>query len=265
MPETLRMFRDAMAFLRHPITEARKALGISRHAFSTDAVKRAAAWNLAQDAWLQGRYGWRPFVYDVMSMAEAAGKDLNCRRSVRKRVPPDDGETTIMVATTPTATVRCDINCETKVSRYYRCGQTADYNGSLNLDALKWGLFSPLSAAWDLVPYSFCVDWFLNLGDMLKAVEAYAFIDERIGWSTLKREVTCTYKPVVVSSGGIYGVTQEYRFVQFTDPEWEWTEHMVCTDRVTVEDFLPSLSLGCRLNFAKCVDAAALLRAVTHR
>lgn len=263
--ETLRMLRDGFRLLRHPIVEARKALKISRQAFSRDASKRQEAWDYANNAWLQGRYGWRPFVYDIMSIHEATTTEINSRTTVRKKLSVGGGEFTYTAATTPIANVRCDIVCDGYISPYYRFGQTADYGSKMNLSAFKWGFLDPIGTAWDVIPYSFVVDWFLNIGDALKSVQTYWLTDERIGWSNLIAEIEAHYRPVCSSTGGVYGSLQEYQFVGFTDPSWEWKETFRSTYRLPVGSFMPALTAGVRLDLPKIVDLAALLRGVTRR
>jgi len=43
------------------------------------------------------------------------------------------------------------------------------------IGALKraiWGVDKPLTAAWNLIPFSFVVDWFVNIGDLIQQFEA---------------------------------------------------------------------------------------------
>jgi hypothetical protein len=54
------------------------------------------------------------------------------------------------------------------------------------------GLLNPLSLAWELLPYSFVIDWFLPIGDYLAATTASAGMTWVNGWSRTERKQRAT-------------------------------------------------------------------------
>jgi hypothetical protein len=132
----------------------------------------------------------------------------------------------------------------------------------LNGDLKKWGFLDPVGAAWDLVPLSFVYDWFFNLGDALKALEAYAVFDERIGWNTQITEVTAQHYLNVRNAGGMSNSNLGYYFHSFTDPNWSFLERVELKSRVPVVSFLPVMAGRLRLNVLKVVDLLALLQQI---
>lgn len=52
--------------------------------------------------------------------------------------------------------------------------------------AERAGLLNPVSVAWDLVPWSFVVNMFLNTGQLVNSITDYAGLDIRNGWATKK-------------------------------------------------------------------------------
>ena len=61
------------------------------------------------------------------------------------------------------------------------------------------GLLNPASIAWELVPYSFVLDWFSNIGQVLGQFTAFAGLDtSRVSWtykSAMQRREWITYSP----------------------------------------------------------------------
>lgn len=267
--KTIGMIAKAIKLLRSPLRDAARELGISRrllggnNAASRNARKRIM--DKANNAWLEGRYGWRPFIYDVIDHIEAASTVAHVRRTVKDFGLLDEKQvvtrTPIKYSTT-SGPLQRDLVRTTIYQRIWRIGQTCDFRSELNLTARKYGIYDIVGAAWDLVPLSFVYDWFINFGDALKALEAYALIDERVGWTitedllryhTHLEDVDLVAK---VTSFATVSVEELYGS--------EFDEFYSKRKRVTVSSFLPSLGLRSRLNLAKIVDLVALFRQFTR-
>jgi hypothetical protein len=48
------------------------------------------------------------------------------------------------------------------------------------------GMANPLSLAWELLPYSFVVDWFLPIGQFLSSLDYALGLEFRYGWMTVQ-------------------------------------------------------------------------------
>lgn len=159
--------------------------------FGRDA--QVAAGNL----WLEWKYGWLSLMTDVKGLSEhieeVRSKDVNLdgkiKTSVTRRTftqgpysleqtPSCQGvrEDTLMIKGTLTCRFKMD-------------------NPNLLLPA-KVGLTNPLSVAWELVPFSFVVDWFLPIGKFIDALDVhflYTFTDKIItNKAIFHRKVTVT-------------------------------------------------------------------------
>lgn len=135
--------------------------------------------------YLEYVYGWRPLmqdIHDVMQLAKEANKSpllLNARAKAT-RASVSNGSYDNFSTKTITAFNGVEIVDRVSCSIWARIDP--DYSGSRALNQL--GLLNPLSLAWELVPFSFVVDWILPIGGVLNAYTAPAglkFVDGSIG------------------------------------------------------------------------------------
>lgn len=131
------------------------------------APKRVANLHNVPQAWLAYQYGWKPLIEDVHNIvsanlpeafirlkAGAANRSLNLDR----------------VYPVPPARENIQGVCNTSLS--YRCsvsGEVYAINSAL-ASASQYGLTNPAALAWEALPFSFVVDWFLPLGNYFEAM-----------------------------------------------------------------------------------------------
>lgn len=116
-----------------------------------------------EEKWLSLRYGWLPFVHDAFEFAHAlesmfSRKDnepLQVRAAVKK------ADSFVWGATTPQSRSAYDHRLQL-IAKF-----TVDKSLIKSLKDL--GLMDPASVAWEVLPYSFVVDWFLPIGSYLSA------------------------------------------------------------------------------------------------
>lgn len=149
------------------------------HSFKTQ-------WKSIPSLWLEWRYGWSPLVSDIHGSLKAiddADKGSYARYRVTTRaschlenVVEDHYTWNSVVAGPVTFRIvgddRFTRHTQYKV-RYDFTLQNVEYR-----TLAACGVTDPLSTAWELIPFSFVVDWFWNVGsylDGLNALEGYAF------------------------------------------------------------------------------------------
>lgn len=148
-----------------------------------------------QSLWLQARYGWRPLLSDAYNVGEAAA--------------------TLLTSPTPWSTVSSNVfvPLEFTIEGYtkiFAFGQ-AQYSKRLKF-RLKGdpsipthlGLNDPLSILWELLPYSFVLDWFVPIGSFLKSYEGLSGVDAETILNT--RERVRVDGVDVAGDGGAIGV-----------------------------------------------------------
>lgn len=123
-----------------------------------------------------------------------------------------------------------------------------DILSSLYQQTKSMGFFPTLNNLWDLVPYSFVIDWFIDVGDFLER------IDNRFFLATMDVQyVTMSF-------------TEETQFVlpsslmPFTGTVTQRYYHRWVSDQCPV----PPLSLNVKQDFSHWVDAAALIYQRKH-
>lgn len=254
--KTIKMINKAVNLLRSPLVNAKNKLRLTRAQLRTSEGRKALL-EQAENDWLEGRYGWRPFVYDVMSWQEAAASKYSERRTVKTLVERVTGTPAIEYKNWSSSGVPpMQRKREYTIDMIASCGQTADYEMNLSQFARTWGALDVAGTAWELVKFSFVIDWFFNLGEALKALQAYAFIAERIGWNKIQRvgmsKTTWTYPAV-----GYYG---DREVDLLLTPELSPTlEQVKLTERTAVTSFVPSLGFSFNVDCAKTLDLLALL------
>lgn len=103
--------------------------------------------------WLEYQYGWAPLVHDVYEGCKAI-KHITDNQSLTLR----SRQARTVVTTVNTLGVKQHAkNCVQIIVKL------DEMPGAMN----RWGLKDPASLVWELLPWSFVVDWFVPVGDFL--------------------------------------------------------------------------------------------------
>lgn len=258
LDKTSAMICRALSLLRHPIRDAKQALRLTRKQMRTPEGRRAIL-DKANDLWLEGRYGWRPFVYDVMSWFDARSTPKHERYTARKRIKRSATWTTYRDFGYSVNLGMVRLRSDHQLSVVFRAGQLAEYSLRIDGYAQSFGLYDVAGAAWDLIPYSFVYDWFCNLGDVLKSLQAYVLVEDRIGWASLKQEYVVVHTPETpVPTVWVEPHTRE-EYMRLPIGE-AFDEKLTNYTRTPVTSFLPGFTWRCKLDLTKIADLVALLR-----
>lgn len=150
-----------------------KVGGRSRRRFN-QSFKKSQSQAIA-NGWLELQYGWKPLLSDIYGAAEAIANARYAPPKVRAatKVSREFNEviTTLSSANAPGSQV---MSSTLRWKSKYDVNYVAIFEPEN--DVLKagtaLGLTNPLLIAWELMPYSFVVDWFFPVGNWISALDA---------------------------------------------------------------------------------------------
>lgn len=164
------LLKVAIAFKKFDFVEVFRLLTIdnnrgSRPSLSPTDIARLSIYSVT-DAWLAFRFGWQPLLHDIISLQEKL-VFISTQSDVRKfRVRTSSiSETKTNVPHQSVEGVSFD--SVTRVTSYQLIGYL---NGNLGFIDL-FQLDSGASLAWELLPFSFVIDWFVQIGDRIANYE----------------------------------------------------------------------------------------------
>lgn len=118
--------------------------------------------------WLEMQYGWKPLLSDVYGSVEALS-----------RQPPSnwivtgtgiEKETISLFQDGTSSMDLCDVGVEAMRGVFCRIDAVPENDLLQAFSSL--GITNPLLIGWELVPFSFMVDWFLPIGSYLESLDA---------------------------------------------------------------------------------------------
>lgn len=148
-----------------------------RYAASLRTTSDSRYLDKASRLWLEYRYGWAPMVYDIVDQLKAVSAPEFRTSLTRDTLRTARGEakrtyknviprTAVAGGLTYTGETRSEVTYTTRAYVHYRNTVAGSFMERLN----DFGLFDIPEATWELVPFSFIVDWFVPVGDWLKAL-----------------------------------------------------------------------------------------------
>jgi len=191
--------------------------------------------------WLEYSFGWKPLITDILGAHEAVLKALEKKSR---------GEQTF--------------SSIYKVPYSFPWSTVYDYAGSVNQSILTQisykyvndglfgkntlGLTNPLSLAWELMPYSFVVDWLVNVSSFLQNLTVPHALAFGAGFQTAISE-------------GNYTVTEVGFAPTYSGSRPSWTVQNFAMERRILGDFPVPHSPIIKLdyNFTKMIHTLALL------
>jgi hypothetical protein len=130
-------------------------------------TRRFGVIKLASQMWLEYVYGLKPLVSSVFGVAEEMIRHvINRTERFRARYSIHDLPKTAAISTLQGYRAMPVIGGTFKTSVTY--GLDLE---SRDFDSARFSSLNPASIAWELVPYSFVVDWFLDVGGYLRNLE----------------------------------------------------------------------------------------------
>lgn len=182
MANTLRR-GDLFGFFRLFHRSVRSPNNITRHMSRFKDNYKLSPAQAAGNAWLEYRYGWRPFLKDVRdatnTLLDAASRPRDTEISVSARRVREAATTQKNVVLFDDVSFRITGEILEVIEESLRV-KWRFAPSSLDMPA-SFGLLNPLEVAWELLPFSFVADWFLPIGAYLSAMDVPLRFEHRGG------------------------------------------------------------------------------------
>jgi len=159
-----------------------------------------------RDRYMEYRYAIRPVIHDVKNILSALQAQSGlCNRTSFRATESDSAKT---VTAGPTYTYSNGRSMFTETEASYDVSASAGVLTQLNdlSNATIWGLDHPIEAIWELVPFSFIVDWFFNVGQTIESFTPEPGVSILSSWVTLreKRKVRTRVKGTQIDADPSY-------------------------------------------------------------
>jgi hypothetical protein len=128
---------------------------------------RGLSFGKASKLWLEARYGWRTLIYDLEDLNDA----IRNFDDKRKRWSERAGTSYQTVTTSSTNISGAYFNIIRNNTLYWDVSVRGSVVADIQLQRFR---ANPIQTAWELIPYSFVLDWFIGVGDALSAIHFLA-------------------------------------------------------------------------------------------
>lgn len=199
--ESISEYRQAIDLLTNPTKQIFRILNDPKRSFASKAARSAA------DAWSIYRWGIRPMVNDITGILEGLKKQVGRRRFTTrssqsiKRVVGSSVQGTFGIARVTINQITVD-----EVTARARTLDEATFSVANNIGFSAKGL---TSLPWELVPYSFVADWFVNVGDFIRALTPVPGLKRLDDSITVFRRTKTIYSAGPTSNvNGAYSITR---------------------------------------------------------
>lgn len=225
------------AVRKHDFSEALRQVTGRNNRKASDAAKAAA------DAWLGFTYGVKPLMSDVSGAMDLLNRSEEGQEVPVHTVRASNRENAFSSARHPSGNY--EGHCQGELRGSAKMQFFVENPLAFTLDQV--GLWNPLALGWELIPYSFCVDWFLPIGDLLRGVVPPPGVSQVKGYTYVKGRGSC-HRETNISSPppGWYTKADSKGFVK---------ERKVLTSFPSYYWRVPDLSLS----YNQLASAAALM------
>lgn len=218
--------------------------------------------DLLSQKWLEYRYGWTPLVhsiYDIVNQVRASFIKPSCLFYVKGR----SSQSSVMSSDEwslqegdgsynfPLVKVQGTFKYRSEMAFYFNVPQGAALSDFTSLN--------PLIIAWELTPYSFVADWFLNVSQYLSNWENWVLFNQHCQGGY----VTDSFQEISIWSAA--GSTNTADVTSSVSLRGTKRISYKNRERVLNLPFPSGIRLSVNLNAKRVADAAALLFGIANR
>lgn len=159
------------------------------HKIFSDANRRGRWDKRTANEWLQFQYGVRPLMGDLAESVELLKEGLTmkpliafCEGSASERID----KKLLAKGSLPGGWNFPYSLYETAKSRVTYKGMYSVRNETVLAMAGSLGLTNPLALVWEAIPFSFVVDWWINIGEVIQSLDNPLYFDSPLAIQTVK-------------------------------------------------------------------------------
>lgn len=165
VPRTLRTVAGNLTMILHSLRRlhGREVMKGCSRLSAHELLKHPNKWfRKFGDDWMAYRYGIMPLVYSYNDLRKTANRHSNVTTRKQRIISPSD----LGVSLPGSSVIYKKTSIEGSVTVRGSIFQSFSSDEISRLSGLG---FNPLVTAWELIPYSFVIDWFVNVGDYIAA------------------------------------------------------------------------------------------------
>lgn len=215
---------DALTFAAELKHLPELLLGAARRLLNI--VSHPSARKLA-NGWLEWRYGWKPLYGDLVAIKNLID-DYNQKHGdfVRKRSSSAIAQTFTDVVTASLNLSEAAFDESTQVDSHIGVSGRATVVSKIRPPKM---LTSPLVTGWELIPYSFVIDWLLSIGNSLRAMAAASVHKDMVTGIGVLVTIQATGSGSWTATRGIANLS--YTSVYSEDRTWRTPQSVSFTPR----------------------------------
>jgi len=199
----VRKFSLSLRALRHgDVATAARQLGINNH------VSKLKSKDIS-GRWLELQYGWLPSISDAYEAGKAY-EAITKKRTSRITVAHSEPKYLYEGSASPSNYLAPGV---AQVSKKIIYEMSEEISSPRSL-----GLMDPLSVIWEIIPYSFVIDWFLPIGNYLENLAVIPFLEGRFCSVLFQRNfasISAGLTPDYIGCRRVYHRTKLNREVSF--------------------------------------------------
>lgn len=162
------------------------------------------------NSYLQFKYGWKPLMQDVYSAYELA------RDGLGRKTETFSASRSILESYESATEVLSWKDRRQVVQVQGKCKLWARIDSELYSNVSRVGLNNPLSLGWELVPFSFVVDWGIPVGNFLEALNASAGLTFVGGFTSVRAVGSVSGELQIPADATGHGTKALYEFFSFS-------------------------------------------------
>lgn len=152
-----------------------------------DAVASGRLNKTIANRWLEFHYGWKPLASDVYGIYELLNEQLNAPRALLVHGRGSASYEDQANCTCPGSALRTGVNFSANANVQFRSNVTGAVQSSPIARAVNQaGMVNPALLVWELIPFSFVIDWVTPVGSVLSALSASAGLNFIGGHETMR-------------------------------------------------------------------------------